>query len=246
MSTLTGEEKIVLTYTKSDNTAGMEAVPVTYFTQGSGINTTYMSDYIKYVNIFNNLTDFRGTDKLISEYLSKLNVDHSLAPCYVDNMFKFSNAYFYYQPNSTYVGITLSLFDRMFWTAKSGNYIDMSGTLLHINNYDEYIKNKNTIDNTYIAVIRTMYGISCGYKDGSITPNIIQDNSTFIQLAISKLSDVFGNPNEPITLYNTGYFLNINYASDENVTLSLCSYEPPETAYKLIDYRCRSVFSHHG
>lgn len=231
-------DNVVLSYTDAaTKKSGIKTVPASYLYNGSGsssINISYLSDYIKYVNIFNNLAEVSGSSAYCMAYLSKITSKSvSITPNVVD-MFSFRTTY--NTETDSYMGQTGALLDRLYLAGKAGKYIDLSGTLKYFKNYDEYLANKSDIDKTYIGVV---HGIKCIHEtyllNDSLNP--IEGVNTYskIQLAVGKLSDVFGIANNsPITLYR-GYFYNISPDSDSSLLIEY-SYNVANTAYKLIDY----------
>lgn len=219
--------------------SGIKTVPASYLYNGSGsssINISYLSDYIKYVNIFNNLAEVSGITAYCMTCLSKITSKSvSITPNVVD-MFSFRTTYNTETDTYSYFGHTGALLDRLYLAGKAGKYIDLSGTLKYFKNYDEYLANKSAIDDTYIGVV---HGIKCIHEtyliNDSIGPADGVTTYSKIQLAVGKLSDVFGKANNsPITLYR-GYFYNISHNSDSSLLIKY-SYNVPDTAYKLIDY----------
>lgn len=249
VSACDGKEKVVLSYTKSDNTSGIEMVPVTYFTQGGSgsIDTGYMSDYIKYINIFNNLADISGNATLVNAYLSQLSPsEQGISVCpIITNVFDIKNIWFPEQPgeNYTYKGSDASFFNRMYWIAKSGQYIDISGNLKYCLDYDTFVQNKSTIDNTYIGVVHSTYYLMPEYVEGTdLMPGVVGNTCAAANIAVSKLSEVFGLKNQSqISLYKER-FIQFAYRNSETIALRLCT-NIPDTAYKLIDYRCNTQFN---
>ena len=249
VSACDGKEKVVLSYTKSDNTPGIETVPVTYFTQGGGsIDTGYMSDYIKYVNIFNNLADISGKDALVNTYLAELSPQQSgVSVCpSIRDVFNINNQSFREQPNTswTYQGVYAAFFNRMYWIAKSGQYIDISGNLKYFLDYDSFVQNKSAIDNTYIGVVHSTYYLMPEYSEGgSLMPGVTKNTCAAANIAVSKLSEVFGRKDQaPITLYKESFIQFAYCDADVTIALRLCT-NTPYIAYKLIHYRCNTQFN---
>lgn len=246
--TCDGKEKVVLSYTKSDNTPGIEMVPVTYFTQGGSIDTGYMSDYIKYVNIFNNLADISGERTLVNTYLKELSPQQpeiSVSPS-ISDVFSINNSFFLEQPDTswTYQGTYVGFFNRMYWIAKSGQYIDISGNLKYWLDYESFVQNKSAIDNTYIGVVHSTYYLTPEYyADGSLMPGVTRNIYTAANIAVSKLSEVFGRKDQaPITLYKERFIQFAYYGADRHIVIRLCT-NTPDTAYRLTYYRCNTQFN---
>ena len=228
-------DNVVLSYTDAaTKKAGIRTVPASYLYEGSGsgINTTYLSDYIKYVNIFNNLAEFSGSSDLIG-YLDKLTYStQSITPSTM-SAFNFRTTINYV--TDTYFGSVYGLMNRLYLAGKAGKYIDLSNKLKFFNNYNYYLSNKSTIDETYIGVVHGITNMG-DINGASLTPDCFNTYS-MIQIAVGKLSEVFGKAdNSPIKLYNTGYFINISISNDDQILFQLSTTEQPQTAYKLIDY----------
>ena len=229
-------DNVVLSYTDAaTKKAGIRTVPASYLYEGSGsgINITYLTDYIKYVNIFNNLAEFSGSDELIS-YLSELtNITKSIAP---DVM----SAFNFKTPRNQDTDVTdfeaaEGLMNRLYLAGKAGKYIDLSNNLKYFNNYNNYLSNKSDIDDTYIGVVHGIAWLNDIDYWGNINSGCSSTYS-MVQIAVGKLSEVFGNAKMyPITLYNTGYFINIFCFNNYEVMFRL-SDQQPKLAYKLIDY----------
>ena len=232
-----GTEKVVLSYTTADGNNGMASVPVSYFNTGSSgggsTNMTYLTDYIKYVSVINKLGELQIREDIP---LSENYIDIQIAS-YFNINFGYGNTYYY-----TYNGDILhllqtfkSMHDRgklilMYNDNIKRNIFDVR-TPYRILDYNDYVKNKATIDNIKLGIIFYMndyYTTTYTYYNEYNNTYTYSESLScaYAYLAVSTLDKCWSNNDgKPVYIEELYCFYNPDGKSDDG-NIMVCSMLP--------------------